>query len=93
MVGSTIVGFDIFNAPRTAAGSPGTAFIATSTSLFSLNLGTGAATSLGNFGGGFTIVDIAAVPEPSSLAFASLAIAGVIAGYRRRRRNSTSSIR
>ena len=93
VTGSSIVGFDIFNAPGTAAGSPGTAFIATGNTLFSLNLGTGAATSLGTIGGGFTIVDIAAVPEPSSLAFASLAIAGVIAGYRRRRRNSISSIR
>ncbi|HUP79967.1 MAG TPA: DUF4394 domain-containing protein [Pirellula sp.] len=93
VTGSSIVGFDIFNAPGTAAGSPGTAFIATNNALFSLNLVTGAASSLGTVGGGFTIVDIAAVPEPSSLAFASLAIAGVIAGYRRRRRNSTSSIR
>ncbi len=93
VTGSSIVGFDIFNAPGTAAGSPGTAFIATSNTLFSLNLGTGAATSLGTIGGGLTIVDIAAVPEPSSIAFASLAIAGVIAGYRRRRRNTTSSIR
>lgn len=82
---STIVGFDIFNAPGTAATSPGTAFIATSSTLFSLNLTNGVTASLGTIGTGLTIVDIAAVPEPSSLAFASLVIAGLVVGYRRRK--------
>lgn len=85
VTGSAIVGFEIFNAQGTAAATPGTAFVATSTNLFELNLATGAATPLGAIGGGFTIQDITAVPEPSSIAFATMAIAGLIVGYRRRK--------
>lgn len=88
VTGSTIVGFEIFNAPGTAAGSQGTAFVATANGLFSLDLTSGAAASLGTIGTGLTIVDIAAVPEPSSLAFASLIIAGLVVGYRRRRKST-----
>lgn len=92
VTGSSIVGFDILNGPGTATSSPGLAFVATNTTLFSLDLSTGAATSLGTIGSGLVIVDIAAVPEPSSLAFASLAIAGLVVGFRRRKRNATSAI-
>lgn len=83
VTGPTIVGFDVFNAPGTAASSPGTAFVATSTALSTLNLSTGAATSNGIIGTGLTIVDIAAVPEPGSVALCGLA-AVFLAGRRRR---------
>jgi trimeric autotransporter adhesin len=93
VTGPTIVGFDIANAPGTAATSPGTAFLATSSALFSLDLTNGSTSSLGNIGAGLTILDIAAVPEPSSLAFASIAIVGLVAGYRRKKRNAISADR
>ena len=83
VTGSAIVGFDIFSAPGTAASSPGTAFVATSTNLSTLNLTTGAATPNGVIGSGLTIVDIATVPEPGSIALCGLA-AVVFAGRRRR---------
>ena len=91
VVGSAIVGFDIFNAPGTAASSQGNAFVATSTALFSLSLGgggppAGTATVLGAFGGGNTIVDIATVvPEPASLTLCGLAVVA-FAGFGRKRR-------
>ncbi len=85
VTGSTIVGLDIFNAPGTAATSPGTAFVATSTTLSTFNLVTGAATSNGTIGSGLTIVDIAGVPEPGSVVLCALAVAG-IAGFSRKRR-------
>ena len=88
VVGSTIVGFDIFNAAGTAAASAGTAFVATSTTLSSLNLSTGAAASLGTIGSGLTIVDIATVvPEPASLTLCGLAVVA-FAGFGRKRRNA-----
>ena len=83
VTGSTVVGFDIFNAPGTAASSSGTAFVATSTNLSTLNLGTGAATSNGTIGSGLTVVDIAVVPEPGSVALCGLG-AVLFAGRRRR---------
>ena len=81
VAGSAIVGFDIFSAPGTAASSPGLAFVATGTAgtgtLFSLNLTTAAATSLGTIGGTYTsVVDVATVPEPTSLAMLAFAVAG-----------------
>ena len=88
VVGSTIVGFDIFNAAGTAAASAGTAFVATSTTLSSLNLATGAAASLGTIGSGLTIVDIATVvPEPASLTLCGLAVVA-FAGFGRKRRKA-----
>ena len=86
VTGSSIVGFDIFNAPGTAAGSAGTAFVATSTALSTLNLATGAATPNGTIGTGLTIVDIAAVPEPGSVLLSGLAAAGFACSVRRRRK-------
>ena len=83
VTGSAVVGFDIFNAPGTAAGSAGTAFVATSSALSTLNLSTGAATSNGIIGSGLTIVDIAAVPEPGSVVLCGLA--AVFFASRRRR--------
>lgn len=84
-VGSTIVGFDIFNAAGTAAASPGTAFVATSTTLSSLNLTNGQALSLGVIGSALTITDIAVVPEPASVTLCGLAVVA-FAGCNRRRR-------
>ena len=86
VTGSTVVGFDIFNAPGTAATSPGNAFVATSTTLFSLDLNTAVATPNGTIGSGLTIVDIAAVvPEPGSVTLLGLAVVG-LAGFSRKRR-------
>ena len=88
VTGSQIVGFDIANASGTAASSPGNAFLATNSALFSLNLSTGAATFLDTIGTGLTIVDISsvsAVPEPGSLALCSLLVAGFAFQVRNRR--------
>jgi hypothetical protein len=74
-----VTGFDI-------SGTTGTAFVATDTGLFSLNLSTGAATSLGNFAGGLSVVNLTAVPEPGSLALCGMAAAGLIGLARRRRK-------
>jgi len=52
-------------------------------SLFSINTSTGAATSIGNFGAGVGIQSIAAVPEPSRALFLGMAFAGL--AFRRRR--------
>lgn len=84
VTGSSVVGFDIESLPGTAAASPGNAFLATNRELFSLNLTTGAASSLGNFAAGTTILDIAAVPEPGSIALCGLALSGLAFRFRRR---------
>jgi hypothetical protein len=52
-------------------------------SLFSINTTTGAATSIGGFGAGVGIQSVAAVPEPSRAIFLGMACAGLI--FRRRR--------
>lgn len=60
----------------------------TTDSLFTINRNTGAATLLGTFGGsGFGIVDITvtAIPEPTTVAAGTLALAGVALQIRRRR--------
>jgi hypothetical protein len=83
---SSVIGFDIFNAPGTAATSQGDAYLATGSTLYTLNLVTGVATPVGTIGSGLTIVDMAVmtvVPEPSTFALCGLAAAG-FAGYRRR---------
>ena len=57
--------------------------------LFNINLGTGAATSIGAIGGGLTIVDIAVqqVPEPESIALLSIGLIGLLAARRRSRKS------
>lgn len=52
-------------------------------SLFSINTSTGAATSIGGFGAGVGIQSLAAVPEPSRALFLGIAFAGLV--FRRRR--------
>lgn len=52
-------------------------------SLFSINTTSGAATSIGSFGAGVGIASVAAVPEPSRALFLGMACAGLI--FRRRR--------
>ncbi len=67
-------GFDI-----TAAG---VAYLSTPTALYTLNLSTGAATLVGNFPAGLTVLDITTVPEPGRLTLCGLA---ALAGCARRR--------
>jgi hypothetical protein len=56
-------------------------------SLFNINLGTGAATSLGVIGNGLTIRDIAiAVPEPETVALMLVGLGGLFASRQRTRR-------
>ena len=98
ITGSTVVGFDIVNAPGTAASSQGSAFLADSTTFYSFDLTTGAATSVGNIGSGLTIADIAvvAVPEPGTLILGGLAAGGGAIVYlrtRKKRKTRTASKR
>ena len=81
------IGFDI-------SGLTGTAYASGPAGLFTINLGTGAATLVGAIGPGtFQVRDIAAfqvgpavtVPEPGSITLLGLGIAGLL-GYRSRRR-------
>ena len=82
---SDLVGFDIFFfgnqafASLTAVGGP--------SSLFSINLATGAATQIGQIGNGLQIADIAIqqVPEPGTISLLAIALLGSIAIRSRRR--------
>ena len=79
------VGFDIFffgNQAFASLTTPGAA-----SSLFSINLGTGAATSIGAIGSGLQIADIAIqqVPEPGTMALLAAALLGSLAVRSRRR--------
>ena len=79
------VGFDIFffdNRAFASLTTPG-AF----SSLFSINLATGAATSIGAIGSNLTIADIAIqqVPEPGTMALLAAALLGSLAVRSRRR--------
>jgi hypothetical protein len=87
------VGFDISGLSGLAFASLASPFAASS-SLYGINLTTGAATLVGSIGNGLTIRGIAlspaAVPEPSSLALACVALVGA-ALYARLRRPSGCS--
>ena len=71
----TSVGFDIVNAANDA-------FVSNGQSLYSINLGTGALTSLGTIGGS-GVIGLAVVPEPATAGLAGLS-ALVLLGRRRR---------
>ena len=88
VIGSNVVGLDIFNAPGTAVGTPGTAFMATIFALSTLNLTSGVSSTVGLIGsGGLGIADIAVVPEPASLTFCGIALVA-FAGLGRKRRKA-----
>lgn len=78
---NAVTGFDI-------SGTTGTAYLSSGTQLFTLNLTTGAATTVGTIGTGLTILDITAVPEPGSLALAGVGLAALVGFARRRRARS-----
>ncbi len=81
----TIVGLDIFNGPGSAASSPGVAYVTNSVGGFrTLNLSTGATTSVGTIGGTYTSIRAIAVPEPGSLALAGMVVGGMVLARRRR---------
>nr|WP_314631466.1 DUF4394 domain-containing protein [uncultured Noviherbaspirillum sp.] len=80
------VGFDIIPFSNTALASlTGAGGVS---GLYNINLGTGAATSIGAIGSGLTIVDIAVqqVPEPETMALMAIGIFGLLAGRRRLRK-------
>jgi len=92
ITGSSVVGFDIVNAPGTAATSQGAAYLADSNTFYLFNLNTGAATSVGTIGSGLTITDIAvvAVPEPGTLLLGGLAAgSGALVYLRTRKKRKT----
>jgi hypothetical protein len=78
-------GFDIYTVGSTNFALASLNTTTTSTSLlYSINLTTGAALPIGNFGGGKLVRDIAVVvPEPTSLGLAGLAVLGLAARRRR----------
>lgn len=79
------VGFDII--PFSNAALASLTGAGGASGLFSINLGTGAATSIGTIGSGLTIVDIAVqqVPEPETIALMMVGFLGLLAARRRSR--------
>ncbi len=67
------------------SGATGAAYGAVDSVFYSVNLSTGAFTSLGAFTGRTGVLDIAAVPEPSTYAMLSVAAVGGFLLLRRRR--------
>lgn len=79
----TAVDLDIYS---DSAASPGTAYLSNGTSFYTLNLSTGAATSLGTLQSGIT--DFAVIPEPSSTMLIGAAFSGLALMRGNRRRSS-----
>ena len=81
------VGFDIFFFDNRACASLTTPGAAPTSSLFSINLGNGAATLIGQIGSGLQIADIAIqqIPEPGTIALLAAALLGSLAVRSRRR--------
>lgn len=81
VTGSNVTGFDI-------SGPTGIAYLSTNAGLFTLNLGSAVATSVGNIGSGtLGIIDITAapIPEPGSLALVGIGALGLYRVVRRRK--------
>ncbi|MFO0952661.1 MAG: DUF4394 domain-containing protein [Isosphaeraceae bacterium] len=88
---SNLVGFDISR--TNTAYAVFTPNSGTSSTLFQINLATGAATSLGTVGGGSALVGLAApVPEPASVALVGIGLAGGLVMLARRKRASASEL-
>ena len=81
------VGFDISGFSNIAYASLETAGAGNGSELFSIDLGSGAASSLGSLGGTSfrSLAVVSAVPEPSSLSLLALGMTAIVG---RRRRNS-----
>ena len=81
IAGSAVTGFDI-------SGVTGVAYLSNNSGLFTLNLGTGAASNVGAIGSGaLGIFDITAapIPEPGSLTLMGIAAAGLYRVVRRKK--------
>lgn len=84
---SDLVGFDIFFFDNRAFASLTGTAAGASSSLFSINLASGAATSIGAIGSGLQIAGIAIqqVPEPATITLLAAALLGFVAVRARRR--------
>ena len=84
---SDLVGFDIFFFDNRAFASLTGTAAGASSSLFSINLASGAATSIGAIGSGLQIAGIAIqqVPEPATITLLAAALLGSVAVRARRR--------
>lgn len=85
-LGTNLVGFDIFT-----QNGVDSAFVTAGSNLYTLDLGTGAATLVGGIGDGSNLRGVAAVPEPTTMA--GLALAGAGMGYVRRRRKAVNEVK
>jgi hypothetical protein len=83
---SNLAGFDILT-----QGGKNIAFASTGSSLYDINLATGAATLLGDIGGGTDLSGLAvtAVPEPATMT--GIALGGGLLGMLRRRRSKSAN--
>lgn len=82
-LGTNLVGFDIFT-----QNGVDSAFLTAGSKLYTVDLGSGAATLVGDVGDGSNLRGVAAVPEPTTMA--GLALAGAGMTYVRRRRKVAS---
>src|SRR5262249_7237017 len=75
-------GFDILSLPVLPRNN--TAYAALTpvgssvTNLYTINLATGAATLVGQIGGGFLVTDIAVIPEPATLGLLGVSVLGLL---------------